>query len=123
VTLHVPANDLVASTRVEFADSFGSPSEPMQVRTITLDDLLAREGIARVDFLTMDIELAEPAALAGFSIDRFRPAVVCIEAQPEVRQAILEYFHNHGYILLGKYLRADTSNLWFAPFNPTVAIK
>jgi hypothetical protein len=63
----------------------------------------------------MDIELAEPAALRGFSIERFRPALVCVEAHPEVRQQILDYFAAHNYTVVGKYLRADLDNLWFAP--------
>jgi hypothetical protein len=42
---------------------------------------------------------------------------VCIEAQPLVRQQILNYFADHGYVLLGRYLRADTWNLYFAPLR------
>ena len=63
----------------------------------------------------MDIELWEPKALAGFSIQRFRPALACVEAHPEVRQQIIDYFVAHGYTLVGKYLRADTHNLYFMP--------
>ncbi len=36
------------------------------VSTVTLDDLLASEGIPRFDLLSMDIEGHEPQALAGF---------------------------------------------------------
>ena len=63
----------------------------------------------------MDIELHEPQALAGFDLKRFRPQLVCIEAHPEVRQAILDYFTVGGYVVVGKYLRADPQNLWFTP--------
>ena len=65
--------------------------------------------------MTMDVELAEPVALRGFSIDRFRPALVCVEAHEEVRQAILDYFARYGYTVIGRYLRADQTNLWFQP--------
>jgi hypothetical protein len=41
--------------------------------------------------------------------------LVCIEAHPEVRQPILEYFARGGYVIVGKYLRADTHNLYFQP--------
>jgi hypothetical protein len=81
----------------------------------TLDTILTRAGITRLDFLSMDIELHEPEALAGFSIDRYAPRLVCIEAHTPVRQQILDYFHRHGYVLVGKYLRTDNSNLWFMP--------
>ena len=39
--------------------------------------------------------------LAGFDIARFKPALVCIEAHPEVRQAILDYFAARHYVLIG----------------------
>jgi hypothetical protein len=65
----------------------------------------------------MDIELWEPKALAGFDIERFRPALVCVEAHPEVRQSLLDYFATHHYTVVGKYLRADDSNLYFAPIG------
>ena len=66
----------------------------------------------------MDIELSEPKALAGFDVGRYRPQLVCIEAQPETRQQILNYFMRHGYIVIGKYLRADPRTLYFQRFVP-----
>jgi hypothetical protein len=63
----------------------------------------------------MDIELAEPKALAGFDVVRFAPELVCIEAHPDVRQRIIDYFHEHGYVIVAKYLRADPKNLYFQP--------
>jgi hypothetical protein len=63
----------------------------------------------------MDIELSEPKALAGFDIRRFKPQLVCIEAHPEVRQQILDYFAANRYVIIGKYLRADDKNLYFMP--------
>lgn len=89
-----------------------------EVATITLDDLLAAEGIERVDFVSMDIELWEPKALAGFDIERFAPALVCIEAHEEVRQQILDYFTAHRYAVVGRYVRADIWNLYFTPLSP-----
>ena len=80
-----------------------------------MNDLLAREGTARLDFLSMDIELSEPRALAGFDIERYRPALVCIEAHPEVRQQLIDYFHRHHYVVAGKYLGVDAQNLYFMP--------
>ena len=63
----------------------------------------------------MDIELAEPKALAGFDLRRFSPRLVCIEAHREVRQFLLNYFHDRGYVVIGKYLAADPMNLYFTP--------
>ena len=68
-----------------------------------------------IDFLTMDIELAEPKALAGFDLVRYRPRLVCVEAHPDVRQHLINYFADRQYRVVGRYLRADPYNLWFAP--------
>jgi FkbM family methyltransferase len=86
-----------------------------RVKTTTLDHLLAAEGLTTVDFMSMDIELSEPAALAGLDLARVRPSLICIEAHYDVRQAILDYFASRGYRLLARYLRADRANLYFAP--------
>jgi FkbM family methyltransferase len=100
-------------------DVAGAASTVRDVPTITLNDLLGRAGVQKVDFLSMDIELAEVKALAGFDIRRYRPALVCIEAHLPVRQAILDYFARNAYVVVGRYLRADTRNLYFAPLTPT----
>jgi len=109
--------DLLASGSREYAESFGEPVTPTTATTSTLDDVLDRLGIRRIDFLSIDIELAEPQALAGFSVERFGPRLVAIEAHPPVRQQILDYFARHGYVLLGKYWQADDQNFWFAPLG------
>jgi FkbM family methyltransferase len=98
-------------------DVAGARSTAREVATITLDDLLARAGVQKVDFVSMDIELAEAKALAGFDIRRYRPDLVCIEAHPPVRQAILDYFARNTYVVMGRYLRADTRNLYFTPLT------
>jgi FkbM family methyltransferase len=111
------SNPLVTSADENFTRAFGSNVEQMTAKTITLNDLLTTERVTTFDFLNMDIELWEPKALAGFDIERFRPALVCIEAHPEVRQLLLDYFATHHYTVVGKYLRADDSNLYFAPIG------
>ena len=110
-------NSLVTSSDRSFTERYGDTKKISEVETatITLDDLLSREGIRAIDFMSMDIELAEPKALAGFDIERFRPVLVCVEAHADVRQQILSYFASHRYVVLGKYLKADTRNLWFSP--------
>jgi len=112
---YLKRNPLVTSTEKDFTERFGKDSVEVQAPTITMNDLLDREKVTAFDFLSMDIELAEPKALAGFDVERFRPKLVCIEAHPEVRQQILDYFADHRYVVVGKYLRMDTSNLYFTP--------
>jgi len=98
--------------------SGGASYEEMLVPSITLSRLLEENGVSRVDFLSMDIEGAELTALAGFDIERFRPELVCIEAKPENRRGILEYFEAHGYERLERYSEHDRTNYYFAPNEP-----
>lgn len=105
----------VASKDQRFTDQFGRNTGVVEVSTITLDDLLSSLHVNGIDFMSMDIELSEPEALAGFDIERYRPALVCVEAHRQVRQQILDYFAAHEYVVAGKYLRVDPLNLWFVP--------
>ena len=113
--LYVGPNSLVTSGDKTFTERWGKNTREETAATITLNDLLDHESVKTFDFLSMDIELSEPKALAGFDIARFHPALVCIEAHPEVRQQILDYFAAHEYVIVSKYLRADTVNLYFTP--------
>jgi FkbM family methyltransferase len=90
-------------------------SEELQVPTTTLNKLLDTNAVGHIDFLSMDIEGHEPAALAGFDIERFRPALACVEAKPENREKITRYFAAHGYLQLDRYLEHDPVNYYFAP--------
>lgn len=114
-TLYLNGSPDVASSDRAFTAQFGPVTATREVGTITLDDLLDAEGISHVDLMTMDIELGEPKALAGFDVRRMRPSLVCIEAHQQVRQQILEYFAANQYVVAGKYLPVDQRNLYFVP--------
>lgn len=90
-------------------------SEEIRVPAITLTRLLEESGVSKLDFLSMDIEGAEPLALAGFDIERFRPELACIEAKPQSREKILKYFADHGYRRIEAYRRYDEVNYYFTP--------
>ena len=124
VKFFVPSDSRVASSDRVFTAQYGNGVEgkETEVPTTTLTAVLDQAGIAKIDFLSMDIELAEPKALAGFDVVRFRPSLVCIEGHLEVRQQIIDYFTNHGYTIVGKYLRADPHNLYFTPLTAAGAI-
>jgi FkbM family methyltransferase len=108
------AGDRVSSFSEEFTKRWGE-YDRTEVATITLDDLLGSQGVERIDLLSMDIELAEPMALAGFDIEKFLPLLVCIEVQPEIRDQILDYFRQHDYKIVEKYVPLDSTNLYFTP--------
>ncbi|MBP1685288.1 MAG: FkbM family methyltransferase [Deltaproteobacteria bacterium] len=114
-------NSLVSSSSQSFTKFFGKDAQPIEVQTITLTELLESVKLGSIDFLSIDVELSEPNVLAGFDVERFKPAFVCIEAHPEVRQQILDYFTTHRYVVVGKYLRVDTQNLYFVPLGGTAA--
>jgi FkbM family methyltransferase len=108
-------NTRVTSAHKEFTQRYNPEPKEISAPTITLTELLDREQVKNIDLLSIDVELHEPKVLAGFDIERFKPALVCIEAKPEVRTPILDYFAQHGYVVVGKYLRVDIKNLYFAP--------
>jgi hypothetical protein len=108
-------DDKTSSATPDAAAGFAGSQQARSVPTTTLNVVLDQAKVTKLDFMSMDIELAEPKALAGFDIDRFQPSLVCIESHPQVRQQILDYFASHNYVLIGQYLRIDPHNLYFMP--------
>ncbi|HIF91716.1 MAG: FkbM family methyltransferase [Myxococcales bacterium] len=109
----------LSSTNREWATgkAFGEnfPTEEIETTTITLNDLLEREGVTKIDLMSMDIEGHESRALAGFDIERFQPELVVIEGQiakPKI-QAIASYFEWHGYARIEKYRAFDIVNEYY----------
>lgn len=86
----------------------------VKVPAITLNDLLDGLGVEKIDFLSMDIEGHESAALRGFDIERFAPELVCIE-KPRKPAEILGYFGAHGYERIERYREHDRTNWYFQP--------
>jgi FkbM family methyltransferase len=118
-TLHVdPEATLVASGDAAFTAEFTSKAIPIQVRRRTLDSILREAGVTKVDFVSLDIDLGEPAALKGFSLADHQPELLCIEAHAKSRQAILDIMTRAGYVVVGRYLRVDVANLYFSRLRP-----
>ncbi len=113
----VDRNSSAVSSNRDFTQQFGKDLKQIDVPTVSLTDLLDQMHVTSLDFLSIDVELSEPKVLAGFDIERFRPELVCIEAHPDVRQQILDYFSRHGYVAVGRYLRVDVQNLYFTPLK------
>lgn len=110
----VPRNPVLSTGDKGQADRWGG-YEDDSVQTITLNDLLNQAGVSKINLLSMDIELFEPKALAGFDIERFRPELVCIEAHPQVRDQLMDYFTHHGYKEISRYSKYDWQNKYFMP--------
>ena len=92
VKLCIPERDAIASSNPTFAQTGGAIATAIDTKTMRLDEILDQAGITQVDFLSMDIELAEPEALAGFTLERYGIQLACIEGHPQVRQQIIDYF-------------------------------
>lgn len=115
-TIHInPSQKSVSSSTRDFTARFTQTMTTRDVPIRIMDSLLDEAGITTIDLLSMDIELGEPTALQHFSIARYRPRLVVVEAHGETRQAILDYFARADYVLVGKYLNADRQNLYFTP--------
>jgi|GEM_PF-1728369 len=84
----------------------------IQVPGITLDDLLARQGVTDLDFLSIDVEGHQKAVLEGFDIERWKPKLVCIEDDGPLSVA---WFKQRGYEPIERYRLRDIVNWYFAP--------
>lgn len=84
--------------------------EEVHVRTITLNDLLEREGVAKIDLLAMDLEGHELLALEGIDLDFFQPELVVVESPSD---AVLRHFDEQGYEMLERYVPFDIVNRYF----------
>lgn len=115
IDFYVNLQNKRVSTGIEDLANKQGAFEKEKIATITLNDLLRRTGVEKIDCLSMDIELAEPPALEGFDIEKYRPRLVCIEAHEEVRRQILDYFARHGYRRIETYDGLDPLNYYFAP--------
>ena len=62
------------------AGKFGAGFTTMRLPVRTLSALIEEAGLARIDFLKIDVEGAEAEVLAGMDFKRHRPRVVLVEA-------------------------------------------
>lgn len=101
----------VASTLAdEFINHRVAEQEIRPVRVVTLDSLLEKHRLERIDFLSLDVEGYELQVLDGFSIERYRPAFILVEDR--VRDLrIHDYMTSKGY----KVVRRSGANGWYVP--------
>jgi len=122
VTFYQAKHPGLSSFDKDWGDQFGMEDPvPVEIETITLNDLLEREKVEKIDLLSMDIEGAEPLALAGFDIERFAPRLVCIEVNDNSESApfINKYFKDHGYEQIEAYIPHDIANRYYRPKDAT----
>jgi FkbM family methyltransferase len=97
-------NLLIPTVKKDRAEKFSEKNHAeIKLATITINDLLMQSEVEKIDFLSMDIEDAEPAALAGFDIQRYKPDLVCIEAHASIRDELTKYFQENNYEKIERY--------------------
>lgn len=82
----------------------------VDVPALTLDAVLEEAGVDKVDFLSVDVEGAEPDVLRGLTFSRYQPRLVLVDD----RERFLETRHvlrRGGYRLV----RRTGHNSWFVP--------
>ncbi len=96
------------------ADPRGGRYRKTAVSTIALGDLLDQEKVPTIDFLSVDIEGAEPEALAGLGLRRHPPELACVEiGSPAVGLAVAEQFALAGCREIAAYRAADPINRYY----------
>jgi FkbM family methyltransferase len=74
----------------------------VEVPAITLDKLLEKHNIKKIDFFSLDVEGYEISVLNGFTIEKYLPTYVLIETTTYENRinVIFEYMKNKGYKVL-----------------------
>lgn len=86
----------------------------IEVQTTTLQEILIANGIAKLDFLSVDVEGAEPEVLGDFDFDQFEIGLVLVEDWG--RDFTLDrLMQRRGY----KRVRRTGFNSWYVP-NETI---
>ena len=71
----------------------------VEVPAITLDKLLEKHNIKKIDFFSLDVEGYEISVLNGFDIEKFLPTYMLIETTTYQNRIdiIFEYMENKNY--------------------------
>jgi FkbM family methyltransferase len=99
-------------------EQVGGAIEEIDVRTATLDSLLAEAAFPSIQFITIDVEGHELAVLEGFTLETYRPRIVIIENNsesldpraPSGDPRVEMHMSEHGYV----HFRRTGVNAWYA---------
>jgi FkbM family methyltransferase len=99
-------------------EQVGGAIKEIEVRTATLDSLLAEAALPSIQFITIDVEGHELAVLEGFTLETHRPRIVIIENNsesldpraPSGDPRVERHMSEHGYV----HFRRTGVNAWYA---------
>lgn len=93
--------------------------EEVKVPVRTLDDMLAEAGVAKIDFVTIDVEVGELAVLQGFNLARWQPRIVILENNDSKRcSALQREMRQRGY----HWFTSTSCNEWYVPTSETTIV-
>ncbi len=98
----------MSTLRLDRARRGGDPV--INVPVATLDDVLAQAGFEHVDFVSVDVEGAELDVLRGFTLSRYKPALVLVDDRDRFTRV-----HLHMMLSGYKLVRRTGHNAWFVP--------
>lgn len=83
----------------------------------TLDSVLAESGLARIDFLSIDVEGLELDVLLGFDLKKWKPRLIFIEDE-------FENYSKHKHLVARGYklVRRTSYNNWYVPRETPVSV-
>ena len=97
----------------------GFRTEPVEVVARPLDDILEEAQLtAGIDFVSIDVEGLELELLKGFSLDRWRPAVLIVEDNSPIWEtSVRDYLLAKGY---ARFRRTGVNDWYAHVSNPTL---
>ncbi|MEN6553996.1 MAG: FkbM family methyltransferase [Methanobacterium sp.] len=74
----------------------------IEVPAITLNKLLAKHNITKINFVSLDVEGYEISFLNGFDLKKYKPEYIMIETTTfeNRRKVILDYMEEKGYTVI-----------------------
>lgn len=74
----------------------------VEVPAITLDKLLVKHGITKVNFVSLDVEGYEISVLNGFDIQKYKPDYIMIETTTfdNRRKVVIDYMNEKEYSMI-----------------------
>ena len=107
------------SDHLERIRKLGGRTEEVIVPVRTLDDMLAEAGVAKIDFITIDVEGGELAVLQGFDLARWQPRIVILENNDSKRcGALQDAMLQRGY----HWFTSTSCNEWYVPRSETAIV-
>lgn len=85
-----------------------------EVPAITLNNLLVKHNITKINFVSLDVEGYEISVLNGFDLKKYKPDYIMIETTTfdNRRKVIFDYMHDHDYIIIDE---VSCNDVLFAP--------